>query len=63
MAISTEINKDMRCKALEGKEPFCYKYFNEIMTDGVYLSSSNRSNFKIVLCLSEFLFSYSAGDI
>ena len=63
MAISTEINKDMRCKALEGKEPFYYKYFDKIMTDSIYLSSSNRSDFKIVLCLSEFLFSYSASNI
>ncbi|KZF25844.1 hypothetical protein L228DRAFT_236892 [Xylona heveae TC161] len=47
--------------ALEANQPFCYKYFDSIMCDEVYLASGNCSGLKKVKYLFTLLWDYNDG--
>jgi hypothetical protein len=60
-AVKTEIKEEKREEAMKGERPFCYGYFDEIMTDGCYLLSGNRCDFKVPSDLAAFLLNDSDG--
>jgi hypothetical protein len=59
--VRTEISPNHREEALQGLEPFSYDYLDAIMTNGLYLMSGNRCDFKEVSNLVDFLFNYDDG--
>jgi hypothetical protein len=59
--VRTEISPNHREEALQGTQPFSYDYLHEIMTEGVYLMSGNRCDFKEVSHLVRFLLNYDDG--
>jgi hypothetical protein len=54
-AVKAEIREDRREEALTGERAFSYDYFAEIMTDGCYLMSGNRCDFKAPAALLSYL--------
>jgi hypothetical protein len=60
-AVKTEIKEEKREEAMKGERPFCYGYFDEIMTDGCYLLSGNRCDFKVPSDLAAFLLNDGDG--
>ena len=62
-AVKAEIREEKREEALKAERPFCYSYFEEIMTSGCYLLSGNRCDFKVPSDLVEFLMDDNDGRI
>lgn len=62
-SIKHEIREEVLKPALQGMEPFCYRYFEEIMEGGVHLISGNRCDFKKVINVGQFLFDFDDGRI
>ena len=60
-SIRSEISVDHQEEALDGTQPFCYEYFEEIMAGSVYLISGNRCDFKQASHLGHFLFDFDDG--
>jgi hypothetical protein len=60
-SLASEIRPEYREEALQGLEPFCFDYLDEIMIGSVHLVSGNRSRFKDVTDLGRFLFNYDDG--
>lgn len=54
-AVKAEIREDRRDEALKGERAFCHDYFADIMTDGCYLMSGNRCDFKAPSTLVSYL--------
>jgi hypothetical protein len=50
-------------QALEGEQPFCFEWLEEVIADGVYLMSGNRCDFKVVPSLASFLFEFDDGRV
>ena len=61
-SVAGEIQEGHRQEALLGTTPFCHEYFEEIMIEGVYLSSGNRSDLKVASHLGHCLFDFGDGD-
>lgn len=61
--VKAEIHNQKREEALLGTKPFCLEHLEEIMADGVYRMSGNRSDFKVVSHLGHFLFDFEDGRI
>ena len=61
--VSKEVRQEHRSEALEGARSFSYCYLNEILNNGPYLVSGNRSGFKNPLRLAGFLFNFGDGRI
>ncbi|KIW19428.1 hypothetical protein PV08_03723 [Exophiala spinifera] len=62
-SIQSDIQPECREDALRGLDPFCFEYFQDILTDDVYLISGNRCDFKQVTHLGHFLFDFEDGRI
>ena len=60
-SVRSEISVDHQEDALQGTQPFCYEYFEEIMAGAVYLMSGNRCDFKQASHLGHFLFDFDDG--
>lgn len=60
-AVKTEIKEEKREEAMQGEQPFCYSYFDDIMVDGCYLLSGNRCDFKVPSDLAAFLLNDGDG--
>ncbi len=61
--VQSEISADHREEALKGDQPFSHEYLDNIMTDGLHLVSGNRSDFKKVSHLVQYLFNYEDGRL
>lgn len=61
-AVKKEIKSEHRAQALLGKEPWSYEYFDEIFTDGVYLTTGNKSGIKETTQLRHCLFGFGPDD-
>lgn len=59
-AVKAEIREEQREEALRGDQPFSYEYFEQIMSNGCYVMSGNRCDFKVPSHLADFLL--SQGD-
>ena len=57
-SIQSEIVAEDREEALQGNDGFCFEYLEEIMSEPVYLSSGNRSNYKKPWTFEHFLFDF-----
>ena len=55
----SKLKADMCDKVLQGREPFCHKYFKEVIEAGIYLLLGNQSKLKIAIHLGHYLFNYS----
>ena len=53
--VKAEMKEQGREEALEGEQPICFEWLDEVMADGVYLMSGNRCDFKVVPSLASFL--------
>jgi hypothetical protein len=62
-SVKSEMSEEHQREALKGTQPFCYEYLNSIMSDGVYLISGNRCDFKQVSDLGRFLFDFDDGRV
>lgn len=60
-AVKVEIKLEERGEALKGEKGLCYEYVDQIMTEGCYLMSGNKTEFKQVSRLGHFLFDYDDG--
>ena len=60
-AVKVEIKEEEREEALKGEKGLCYEYVDQIMTEGCYLMSGNKTEFKQVSRLGHFLFDYDDG--
>ncbi len=61
--VKVEMKEQGREEALEGEQPFCFEWLEEVMADGVYLMSGNRCDFKVVPSLASFLFEFDDGRV
>ncbi len=62
-SIKSDIQADRQEDALKGLDPFCVEYFQDILTEDVYLISGNRCDFKQPTHLGHFLFDFEDGRI
>jgi hypothetical protein len=62
-SIQSEMLEEHREEALQGTQPFCWEYFQEILADNVYLISGNRCDFKQPSHLGHFLFDFDDGRV
>lgn len=60
-AVKAEIREEHRESALQGEAGFSYEYFEEIMTQGCYLMSGNRCDFKVPRELAGYLLGQEDG--
>ncbi|KAM0716827.1 hypothetical protein Q7P37_007630 [Cladosporium fusiforme] len=57
-AVKVEVRPEEREEALKGQTGLSYEYINQIMSEGCYLMSSNKTDFKQVSKLGHFLFDF-----
>lgn len=57
-ALASEIVEDRREEVLQGEKGFSLDYLEEIMANGCYLMSGNKTDFKRVSFLFDYLFGY-----
>ena len=60
-AVSTEVVPEHQEEVLKAEHPFCYEYFQNVMINGCYLISGNKTDFKQVADLGFFLFGSDDG--
>jgi hypothetical protein len=60
-AVKAEVKAEWREEALKGERAWSYEYLDEIMSEGCYLMSGNKTEFKQVSDLGHFLFDYDDG--
>ena len=59
--VKAEIREEHRESALQGEVGFSYDYFEEIITQGCYLMSGNRCDFKAPRELAGYLLGQEDG--
>jgi hypothetical protein len=62
-AVKAEIREEHREQAIKGDRPFSREYFEEIMADGCFLISGNKTEMKDPRALAHFLFDSNDGRI
>ena len=62
-AVSAEILPERREEVIKGREAFSHEYLTEVMSDGCYLMSGNKTDFKQSSDLVHFLFDWGDGMI
>jgi len=62
-AVSREIVAERREEVIKGEEGFSFEYLNEVMIEGCYLMSGNKTDFKQASDLVHFLFDWDDGLI
>lgn len=60
-AVKAEIKVEEQEEAVKGGRGLCYEYIDEIMSEGCYLMSGNKTEFKQVSRLGHFLFDFDDG--
>ena len=60
--VKAEIKEQGREEAVEGEQPFCFEWLEEVMTHGVYLMSGNRCDFKVVPFPASFYLSSTMAE-
>jgi len=62
-SIRQEIIEAQRSEAITGEQRFCYEYIEEIMIQGCYRVSGNKTDFKEPSTLAHFLFDFDDGRV
>jgi hypothetical protein len=62
-AVRAEIRPELRAEVLKGDQGLSYDYLTEVMTDGCYLMSGNKTDFKSARALARYLFDHDDGRI
>lgn len=60
-AVLREIVAERREEVIRGEEGFGYEYLDEVMIEGCYLMSGNKTDFKQASDLVHFLFDWGDG--
>jgi hypothetical protein len=60
-AVKAEMKVEEQEEAVKGRRGLCYEYIEEIMSEGCYLMSGNKTEFKQVSRLVQFLFDFDDG--
>ncbi|KAM0721321.1 hypothetical protein Q7P37_003025 [Cladosporium fusiforme] len=62
-AVKVEVKPEEREEALKGQTGLSYEYINQIMSEGCYLMSGKKTDFKQVSKLSHFLFDFDDSRV